>query len=138
MSTKRIRGQRVLIAQAAQARPVLRDELVRLGAKVEVVEAYRSACPREGSEELRELLKSGCLDMIAFASSLTVENFMKMASTSPQKIPVACIGPVTAKTAKKLGLNVAILPKKSTMEGLVQAVCDYFQSSKNPDILGAR
>ena len=26
----------------------------------------------------------------------------------------------------------------ASMEGLVQAVCDYFQSSKNPDILGAR
>lgn len=129
MATKRIRGQRVLIAQAAQARPVLRDELVRLGAKVEVVEAYRSTCPREGKEELRTLLESGCLDLVAFASSLTVENFATMAGSMERlrQIPVACIGPVTARTARKYRLNVAAHPKRSTMTDLVETIGSYFR-----------
>lgn len=130
MATRRIRGQRVLIVQASQARPVLRNELTRFGAKVERVEAYRSACPRKGREKLRMLLKSGALDLIAFASSLTAENFSKMlGQASPPKIPVACIGPITARTAKKLGFNVAVLPRKSTMEGLVEAICRYFSAA---------
>lgn len=73
--------------------------------------------------------------MIVFASSLTVENFVKMTSPNPLlikegapgEVPVACIGPVTAKTAKALGLNVAVVPKKSTMPDLVEAVVAYFR-----------
>jgi uroporphyrinogen III methyltransferase / synthase len=112
-----VRGKRVLLVQAKQASEALREELKKAGAKVEAAEAYRSGIPR-GKVEVRET------DLITFASSLTVENFVKMAGKT--EIPVACIGPVTAKTARSLGLNVAAVPKKSTMPDLVRAIEDFF------------
>jgi uroporphyrinogen-III synthase len=113
-----VRGRNVLLVQAKQASGTLRDELKRAGARVTAVEAYRSSVP-----SIAEFPKD--LDMILFASSLTVENFVKRAGRTG--IPAACIGPVTAKTARSLGLNVAVVPKKSTMPALADAVLDYFR-----------
>ena len=39
---------------------------------------------------------------------------------------MACIGPVTAKTAKGLGLKVSIMPKKYTIPDFAKAIADYF------------
>ena len=44
----------------------------------------------------------------------------------PKGVKIACIGPVTAAAAKKAGLSVAIHQEEYTMEGLVQALIDYF------------
>jgi uroporphyrinogen III methyltransferase/synthase len=122
MIKKGVRGKTILLAQAKQAREVLRDELKKAGARVEVVEAYRSVIPPVGTA-LRWPLQN--VDLITFASSLTVENFVKMVGAT--KFPVACIGPVTAETAREHGLNVAVQPRKYTMPALVEAIVDYFR-----------
>jgi uroporphyrinogen III methyltransferase/synthase len=41
-------------------------------------------------------------------------------------VPVACIGPITADTAKKLGLRCDIMPEDYTIPALVEAIVDYF------------
>lgn len=121
-----VRGKKILLVQAKQARETLREELKKAGARVTVVEAYRSAAPR-----ISEFPKD--IDLVIFASSLTVENFVKISPLAPSlkkrglgEISSACIGPVTAKTARDLGLNVVVVPKKSTMPDLVKAIADYF------------
>lgn len=133
LAKQKLKGRRILIPQAREAREVLRAELKRLKARVDVVEAYRSVIPKKGGEELRKLIAEKKIDLITFASSATVENFMKMVvgrggfQTRPytellKQIPVAVIGPITAKTAKKSGLNVVIQPKKYTIPALVEAI----------------
>jgi uroporphyrinogen III methyltransferase/synthase len=37
---------------------------------------------------------------------------------------IACMGPVTADTARKLGLQVSITAREYTTHGLVQAIAD--------------
>jgi len=39
---------------------------------------------------------------------------------------VACIGPKTADTATKAGLNVDIIAREQTIPGLVAAIEEYF------------
>jgi len=124
-----VRGKKILLVQAKQARETLREELKKAGAKVTAVEAYRSAAPK-----ISEFPDP--IDLVIFASSLTVENFVKISPLAPSlkkrglgEISVACIGPVTAMTARELGLNVAVVPKKSTMPDLVNAIVDYFAKS---------
>ncbi|MBI2083422.1 MAG: uroporphyrinogen-III C-methyltransferase [Deltaproteobacteria bacterium] len=137
LAAKRIRGKRILIPRAKEAREILVEELKRVGAKVDVVEAYRTIRPKGGADRLQELIQKGEIDLMTFASSSTVENFMKMVGVgatgrSPLhdlvcKIPVASIGPITTKTAKSHGLNVILQPKKYTIPALVQAVLEYFK-----------
>ena len=42
-------------------------------------------------------------------------------------VAVACIGPVTAKTAEEYGMKVDIMPKDYTIPALVEAMVEYYQ-----------
>ena len=125
-----VRDKRILIPRAREARDVLINELRRKGARVDVVEAYRTVIPRSGQAELRQALKKG-LDLITFASSSTVENFMKMVPPGlrrhVRKIPVASIGPITTRTAKRLGFRVKIQPRRYTIPALVEVVVKWIE-----------
>jgi uroporphyrinogen III methyltransferase/synthase len=41
-------------------------------------------------------------------------------------IPAACIGPVTADTARRLGFDVRIEAQAYTIPGLVEAILGYY------------
>ena len=43
-----------------------------------------------------------------------------------EEVGIACIGPVTAETARKEGLNVDILAEDSTAAGLVEAIVGHY------------
>jgi uroporphyrinogen III methyltransferase/synthase len=104
---------RVLVPQGDLARPVLAEGLRQKGWQVDVVEAYRTvpAPPPATAPEA---------DVITFTSSSTVANFMVMGLPVPPL--VACIGPVTAKTAEEHGLTVDVTADEHTVEGLIEAV----------------
>jgi uroporphyrinogen III methyltransferase/synthase len=42
-------------------------------------------------------------------------------------VTVACIGPVTAKTAKEYGMSTDVMPKEYTIPALVEAMVGFFQ-----------
>ena len=123
---KKLGGVRLLIPRAQKARETLPEELRKRGARVDVIPAYRTVLPRSGSRQVRELIKSGAIDLITFTSSSTVENFVKIVGKSfvPQlkKVKIASIGPITTASAKKLKLKVACQAKQYTIDGLVQAI----------------
>ncbi|MCX6627651.1 MAG: uroporphyrinogen-III synthase, partial [Candidatus Solibacter sp.] len=64
-----VAGRKMLLARAAKARDILPEGLRELGAEVDVVEAYRTVKPREGSRRLRELLSEASVDAITFTSN---------------------------------------------------------------------
>ena len=130
-----IRGRRILLARAKVARDVLPKGLRKMGAEVDVVEVYRTVKPRGGSRKLRKLLEEEKIDAITFTSSSTVNHFVELLKREDLKsylrgIAIACIGPVTARTAKAWGMNVAIQPKEYTIPGLTQAIAEYFDKEK--------
>ena len=72
---------------------------------------------------LKDLLGSSKIDYITFTSSSTVKNFAELAGNLPwQKIPAACIGPITAETLRDYGIEPAVEATEFTMEGLVEAI----------------
>lgn len=120
-------GKRVLLPRAAGARPVLPDTLRQLGAIVDEVEAYRAVRPEAVPDGVRERLARGEIDVVTFTSSSTVTNFAALLGA--QELPellgqarVACIGPVTAETARQLGLRVAVVASHYTVAGLTEAI----------------
>jgi uroporphyrinogen III methyltransferase/synthase len=128
-----VKGLRILLPRAAEAREVLPQELERMGAAVEVVAAYRTVRPKGAKDEIRDMLEKGDIHMVTFTSSSTVSNFMGMFEEEGgrllkwmEKVKVACIGPVTAKTAKERGLSVHITPPDYTIEALAKAIVDHF------------
>jgi uroporphyrinogen-III synthase len=47
-----------------------------------------------------------------------------------QKVIIACIGPITAQTAREYGFTVQIQPSDYTIEALTGAILDYFRMVK--------
>ncbi len=125
-------GRRVLIPRAKVAREVLPDKLREAGAEVVVASAYESVPSGEGGERLRGLLRSGEVDCVTFTASSTVENFVRAfgeeAAGLLAKTRVACIGPITADTARKRDIRVDAEAAEYTIPGLVEAVSELLGS----------
>lgn len=124
-----MKGMRVLVPRAEVARDALPSLLANRGAEVEILPVYRATCPPEASDALLRLFNSEGVDVITFTSSSTVANFVR--AFPDDRLPavlgdaeVACMGPVTADTARKLGLPVAIVAREYTTHGLVQAIAE--------------
>jgi len=107
----------VLLPRAASAREVLPDGLRARGWRVDVVDAYRTVAVAPAASELARV--DGA-DAVMFSSSSTVTNFLAATSTVPPV--VACIGPVTARTAEAAGLHVDVVAEESTMDALLAAL----------------
>jgi uroporphyrinogen III methyltransferase/synthase len=131
-------NQKILIPRAEQAREILPEGLRQMGAEVLVVSAYQTLPSQEGKEELEEKMRQGLIDCLTFTSSSTVINFLTLFSRQTilsllKKVTIACIGPITAQTARNNGLQVPIVAEEYTIPGLVRAIEEYY-SSKNPEV----
>jgi uroporphyrinogen III methyltransferase / synthase len=125
-----IKGQKILIPRAAQARDVLPEGLKKMGALVDVAPTYQTVNSGKTKEEWNALLQNNHVDVITFTSSSTVTNFLEIMGKDyllPPQIKIACIGPITAATVRKPGLRVDIQQDEYTLPGLVQALIDYFK-----------
>jgi uroporphyrinogen III methyltransferase / synthase len=133
MKAAGVAGQRVLIARAAQAREILPEELRRLGAEVQVVPVYQTVVPQAAVKAIADRLRSQEIEVITFASSSTVRNFVELfggieeLKKNLQHTIVGCIGPITAQTARELGLQVDVVAGQNTIPALVEALVEYRQ-----------
>jgi uroporphyrinogen III methyltransferase / synthase len=121
-----VENLRILLARAEKARDLLPRELSALGAIVDEGFAYRTVPEtRDDIGARRRLLEEGA-DLITFTSSSTVENFLALGLPWTMGMQVASIGPVTSKTARDHGLEVAIEARRHDIPGLVDAVRKFF------------
>ncbi len=124
-------GLNVLIPRASVARDYLPRALEHSGARVDVVPAYRTALPESLDRGRVAAMLSGSADCIAFTSSSTVRNLAQLFDTPDLSQPltgvkIACIGDITAKTAREFGLLVEIQPDQFTIPALARAIADHF------------
>lgn len=125
-----VENLRILVARVEKARDVLPKELSGLGAIVDEGFAYRTVPEtRDVTGARRRLLEEGA-DLITFTSSSTVENFLALGLPWPAGIKVACIGPITSKTARDRGLKIDIEARRHDIEGLVEAIRSFFAKEK--------
>jgi uroporphyrinogen III methyltransferase/synthase len=130
-----MRGKKVLIPRAAEARDVLVETLRRWGAMVDVVEAYRIVLPKTDSSGMRASLLGGKVDMVTFTSSSTLKNFTALFGAHGAReilsaAAVACIGPITQATAEELGVRADVIAEEYTIPGLTRAIVEYFARAK--------
>ncbi len=133
----------VLLARAAEARQVLVEALQQAGMEVDEVAAYRTlpaAGDDQQAQQVLQVLREGRLAMVTFTSSSTVRYFVSWLQEAARPaapatvgellqragVALACIGPVTAHTARELGLSVAVEAPTFTIDGLVEAIVHYY------------
>ncbi len=123
-----VQGKRVLLPRAEMARELLADELEKAGASVDRVVSYRTV-PAGEISGVRGQLEAGEIDVVTFASSSTV-SFLAQGlgkedtASLLSRTLVACIGPITADTARGLGIRVDVVAKQYTVAGLVDAITE--------------
>lgn len=120
-------GQKVLLPRARNARPLLPEGLRQQGASVDEIYLYQASVPKNSDKSIIEQIMAGHIDIITFTSSSTVNNFVKLLgknniSRLSRKTMIACIGPITAATARKKGLHVSREAKEYTTDGLLAAI----------------
>ena len=111
-------GGRVLLPRAAVARDVLPAGLEAKGWTVDVVEAYRTEVAPADPDTRAAAARA---DAVTFTSSSTVTNYAALVPAGVARF-VACIGPVTAATARAAGYHVDVVAGDHTIDGLVDAL----------------
>ncbi len=121
-------GSRVLLPRAAEAREVLPEGLRSQGIRVEVVPVYKTV-PAGAMYKavVQELLKDGRIHILTFTSSSSVRNFASLFADEDmnrllERSRVACIGQVTAETARSLGMRVDTVAREYTIDGLLESI----------------
>lgn len=128
-----MQGKGVLLPRAKEARAVLPEQLARMGAQVDEVAAYQTIQSNENADLLITALQKGRIDMVTFTSSSTVQNFKALLPDAEvvqlmQGVTVACIGDITADTAKKLGFTTEIVAETFTIPGLCDAIVKHYRT----------
>ena len=115
-----IKGRRVLVARAAEARDVLPDALRERGAAVDVVPLYETVAEPVGDKERGALARASHL---TFTASSTVRFLLEaLDGDLPTGPRVVSIGPVTSATAREHGLTVDVEATRHDLDGLVEAL----------------
>jgi len=132
LGIEELAGVRILLARAKKARDILPRELRKLGAVVDVVEAYQTIMPDISRREIERIFHGEGIDLITFTSSSTADNFIHMFEEKARSKPplagvaIAAIGPITANTLQRWGITPHIVPNSFTIQALTEAIVDYF------------
>ena len=121
------RGGSVLHLRSSIGRETLPDGLRGLGARVDEVVAYETRSPEDSGEQARAAFspENGGIDVTTFTSSSTVKSLAALLGGDVNLINstlVACMGPVTAGTARELGIRVDVTAGEQSIEGLVESI----------------
>jgi len=134
LKSHNLKNKKVLIPRAKVARDILPETLSKLNAKVTVVDCYETVLPTTNSVFKKEIiykLKSCEIDLITFTSSSTFTNLKKMLGKDVIHLNntlISSIGPITSKTIEDHGYKTDIQAKKHTVEGLIDAIINYFKT----------
>jgi uroporphyrinogen-III synthase len=128
--SEKVRGKRVLLCRAKVARDVIPQELRRLGAFLDVAEAYETVIPQSSRIELRAALRDPQRrpHFITFTSASTVKSYLALLgirsgrSRLVEGVLNASIGPVTSDTLRQCELSVDAQAAEYTVPGLIQAI----------------
>jgi uroporphyrinogen III methyltransferase/synthase len=129
---REVRGKRVLLPRAEDARELLPNELRRAGAsEVCVVPAYRAVPAQSAAyESVAASLTSGKIDAVTFASARTVgavlSRLKEVLGERTVELLARCrifsIGPWTTRACRAVGISLVTEANPHTLEGLVDAM----------------
>ncbi|MFO7584778.1 MAG: uroporphyrinogen-III synthase [Anaerolineales bacterium] len=129
-----VRGKRILLPRAELARDALPKAIGTAGGIAHEIVIYRTLPAQVDAEGLAAL--KARVDWVTFTSPSTVQNFVQICRQNgldPFNLPgnpkIACIGPITEKTAIAEGFDVDSVAAEYTTDGLIEAI-----RKRRPDV----
>jgi len=125
-----LKGSKILIPRAEEAREWLPDFLREQGAHVEALTVYQTLPSGKGREALGRARDKG-VDWLVFASPSSVDSFLRLDESTKmkewirgKKMRVAAIGRVTAKHLADENIKVTAVASEPTVESLITKMKD--------------
>jgi len=121
-----VRGRRVLLPQAADARPNLLAGLQEAGADAAAVIAYDKRLPPDAPARATELFATSPIGWVTFTSPRIVRHFVELFGADWERrkgeLRAVSIGPVTSAELRRWGVEPAAEAARPGEEGMVGAV----------------
>lgn len=134
LRSRAVAGQRIAVQRDGDIDAGLAQQLAELGADVIDVPVYRWQLPEDTAPATRlvEALLAGTVDAVTFTSSPAVRNLVAIAGDDTRRqatvgalcgpAVTACVGPVCARTARSLGIENPVVPDRSRLGTMIQAL----------------
>jgi len=106
------------------------DEMEQLGIKVDAPVTYRTVRPLEHAKRLSRFLKEGKITIATFTSPSSFNNLLEILKDEAKQldeVAILAIGKTTAKAIENAGYRVSIIPEKSTIKDMVEAIIKWAQ-----------
>jgi len=125
-------GNKILLIRSKLSNDELEKILIRRGFQVKTIYAYQIAFVKSNYDE-NEIINC---DLVIFTSSsmiLGLINFLDKDTLEivKNKCAVACIGPITKESAEKFGFKVKIVPKRYTIDDLINEIEKFYGNIKS-------
>jgi uroporphyrinogen III methyltransferase / synthase len=125
-----LRGKKVLLPRAQEARDIIKEALTAAGAQAEVLPCYKTVQAPPDPGIIREILENPA-DLMVFTSGSSVAGFMSQIGEDAgrlllQKAVIAALGPIVAEVLRTHGKEPEIMPAKSTVPDLIHAIRRLF------------
>ncbi len=105
--------------------------LEETGHKVVRATIYGPSLPEVKGINFQQIFSGRSIDLLTFTSPSTVKNFITIfdrnINSIQKQIPVACIGPVTAESAREYGFNVIAVAEEYNINGLIDKIIQIFR-----------
>ena len=129
-----VRGKQFLYPRGDLGKTDLVKSLIQQGASVDPVIVYRTTGPNAvDAEAVYRRLVAGDIDVITFASPSSAINFVKLfprekMALKHKHIKIAVIGPTTEDALRTLNVPVDVVARRSTIEGLLDAIEECYKA----------
>jgi hydroxymethylbilane synthase len=96
--------------------------------KVERINVYQTVKPTYADPEIIKIIKDDQYDLIVFTSASTFTNFCTFFNSDQiGRLKLASIGTTTTRAIHEAGFEPVLTAKKSSAEGLRDAIIEYYQ-----------
>jgi uroporphyrinogen-III synthase len=130
-----VKGKRVLVARATKAREGLVEWLEKVS-KVTEVGIYDTHPTKDKSEmkKFKSMLEKQAVDAVVLTSSLSTKNLIEYLGEDGlkllNKIVVCAIGPITAESAREMGVAVTCVPQRYTVDAALEEISKHIFTSR--------
>ena len=129
------RDSLLLLVNAEGSRPVLEQQLVSAGLNLDTIGLYKAVPVIENHSRIKTMFAKKEIDAVMLTSSSCVDSFVdvfgrKGLEEKTKGVTIALIGPISAATARKAGLPVTVESREFTVEGLANALIEYYKEAK--------
>ncbi|MBL4775821.1 MAG: uroporphyrinogen-III synthase [Mariprofundus sp.] len=125
--------QSLLFFRAEQGRDRLVKALQSQAVQVRLVLAYRTVCPSVGATDVINSLRHDDIDAVLLGSAKTARFYIqRIGSIRLADRPVlVVISEALGEAVREMGLSVQVVAKQASFEAMLDALAEYFDSSRS-------